>query len=205
MQIIFTFIPLMIFSHDPNAEDAYKRPAFTVSDKIRRLVWMFTWFLFCRFTPTPMHTWRSMVLRLFGAKIGASNYIYPNCTIWAPWLLETEEVVTIGGGVEIYNPGGVKLGHHTILSQDAFLCGATHNYQSIDFTYIKKQIITEAYVWICARAVVLPGVHCREGSVLGAASVTGKNMDAWTVYAGNPAVAVKKRNNLTSAEHAGIA
>lgn len=188
----------MIFSHDPNAEDAYKRPSFPVSDKMRRLVWMVSWFLLCRFTPAPMHGWRIFILRLFGAKIGTGNYIYPDCIIWAPWLLETEEVVTIGGGVEIYNPGGVKLGHHTILSQGAFLCGATHNYQSIDFTYIKKPIVTEAYVWICARAVVLPGVHCHEGSVLGAASVTGKSMDAWTVYAGNPAVEVKKRNNVTS-------
>jgi len=188
----------MIFSHDPNAEDAYKRPAFPVSDKIRRFVWTISWLLLCRFTPAPMHKWRSMILRLFGAKIGAGNYIYPNCIIWAPWLLETEDVVTIGGGVEIYNPGGVKLGHHTILSQGAFLCGATHNYQSIDFTYIKKQIVMESYVWICSRAVVLPGVHCSEGSVLGAASVTGKNMAAWTVYAGNPAVEIKKRNVVTS-------
>ncbi|WP_211225010.1 putative colanic acid biosynthesis acetyltransferase [Spirosoma spitsbergense] len=110
--------------------------------------------------------------------------------------METEDVVTIGPEVEIYNPGGVYLGHHAILSQGAYLCGATHDYNTIEFTYIKKRIVIEAYSWICAKAVVLPGAHCREGSVLGAAAVTSTSLAAWTVYAGNPAVRVKERINF---------
>jgi putative colanic acid biosynthesis acetyltransferase WcaF len=104
-------------------------------------------------------------------------------------------LVTIGPGVEIYNPGEVELGHHTIVSQDAYLCGATHDYNSPDFTYLKKQIRTEPYTWICARAIVLPGVKCGEGSVLGAGSVRSEDMEAWMVYAGNPAILIKPRKN----------
>lgn len=144
-----------------------------------------------------MHAWRILVLRIFGASIGKSNFIYPSCNIWAPWLLETQDVVTIGPGVEIYNPGGVRLEHHAILSQDAYLCGATHDYDSPDFTYVKKQIVIGPYAWVCAKAIVLPGVNCKEGSVLGAASVTSKNLDPWFVYAGNPAKQVKPRNNFS--------
>jgi putative colanic acid biosynthesis acetyltransferase WcaF len=110
--------------------------------------------------------------------------------------LETGELVTIGRGAEIYNPGGVSLGRRTIVSQDAYLCGATHDYQSPEFTYIAKLIRTEPQVWICARAIVLPGVHCKAGSVLGAGSVATRNLDAWTVYAGNPAVAVRQRTRF---------
>ena len=105
-------------------------------------------------------------------------------------------MVTIGPGVEIYNPGSVKLGHHSILSQDVYLCGATHDYNSVEFTYVKRAIILEPYVWICAKAIVLPGVICSEGCVLGAASVTSKNLDPWNVYAGNPAKWVKKRRKF---------
>lgn len=133
------------------------------------------------------------MLRLFGAKLGAINFIYPSARIWAPWLLETGTVVTIGRGAEIYNPGGVSLGDRTIVSQDAYLCGATHDYQSPDFTHITKPIRAESEVWICARAIVLPGVICKAGSVLGAGSVATRSLDAWTVYAGNPAVAVRQR------------
>ena len=135
------------------------------------------------------------------AKIGQQNFVYPSCKIWAPWLLVTSDVVTIGPGVEIYNPGGAEIGHHAILSQDAYLCGATHDYNQFAFTYLKKPIIIEPYVWICAKAVVLPGAICMEGSVLGAASVVAKNMEPWMVYAGNPAKPVKERvNSYTSNE-----
>ncbi|MPR32131.1 putative colanic acid biosynthesis acetyltransferase [Salmonirosea aquatica] len=188
----------MFNSHTSNSQDSLKRPSFSFSNKLKRGVWNLVWLCFCRWTPKPLHTWRSFVLRFFGAKIGKSNFIYPSCKIWAPWLLETEDVATIGPGVEIYNPGGAFLGSHSILSQDAYLCGATHDYNSSSFTYTSKRIVIEAYVWICAKAIVLPGVRCFEGSVLGAGSVTSKDLKSWTVYAGNPAVAVKERKNTIS-------
>src|SRR5688572_26045844 len=179
--------------------DAYQRPSFSMADKVRRLSWNISWMLLCRWTPRPLHRWRTQVLRMFGARIGKNNSIYPDCKIWAPWFLYTEDVVTIGPRVEIYNPGGVRLEDHAILSQDAYLCGATHDYDVPEFTYIKKEIIIGKYAWICAKATVLPGVTCSDGSVLGATSITSRNLDPWTVYAGNPARAVKKRNNfLTS-------
>ena len=186
----------MINDNSQLTPDAYVQPSFSFLNRLRRYFWNFAWFVLCRWTPKPMHGWRAYILRLFGAKIGKSNFIYPDCKIWAPWFLETQDVVTIGPGVEIYNPGGVYLDHHSILSQGAYICGATHDYNTIDFTYIKKRIRIEAYVWICAKAVILPGVHCKEGSVLGAASVTSGSLEPWTVYAGNPAKVVKQRTNF---------
>lgn len=190
----------MLSSHTYSSPDPYLRPSFSIRNKLRRLLWGISWRLLCQWTPNPMHAWRIWVLRQFGAKIGQTNFIYPTCKIWAPWLLETEDVVTIGSGVEIYNPGGVYLGHHAILSQDAYLCGATHNYNSAEFTYLKSKITVGPYAWVCARAIVLPGVHCREGSVLGAAALTSKSLDPWTVYGGNPARALKERHNFTRKE-----
>ncbi len=182
-----------MFSHNSNSADAYKRPIFSTYNKIRRLFWQISWLFLCRWTPAPLHAWRVVVLRLFGATIGKTNFIYPSCKIWAPWLLETEDVVTIAPGVEIYNPGGVFLGHHAILSQDAYICGATHDYNSIDFTYLMQKIVIDPYVWVCAKAIVLPGIHCGEGSVLAAGAIATKNMDTWMVYGGNPAKPIKQR------------
>lgn len=186
----------ILSSHDPNNPDAYQRPVFSFANKLYRFTWTIVWALFCRWTPRTMHSYRIFFLRLFGAKIGKKNFIYPTCIVWSPQLLETEDVVTIGPGVEVYNPGGVILKHHCILSQDSYICGATHNYNSRDFDYISKKIIIEPYVWICARSIVLPGIICYEGSVLGAGSVTSGHMKAWTVYGGNPAKALKQRNNF---------
>ena len=108
-------------------------------------------------------------------------------------MLETDDVVTLAAGTDIYNVGGIRLGHHAIVSQGAFLCGATHDFDSEKFELVSKPIEVGARAWICARAVVLPGVTCHEGSVLGAASVASRDLEAWTVYAGNPARRIRTR------------
>jgi len=145
-----------------------------------------------------MHQWRCFVLRLFGAKLGSNNFIYPGARIWAPWLLETGDIATIASAVHIYNVGGVVIGHHAIISEGALICGATHDFQSEDFQLVCKKITIEPHVWICARAVVLPGVTCNHGAVLGAAGVASRNLQPWTVYAGNPAREVGKRTPIGS-------
>ncbi len=185
-----------MLSHDINSTDFYLRPVFSNYNKFRRLLWQFCWLILCRWTPVPLHKWRCFILRLFGAKMGYSNFIYPSCKIWAPWLLETEDVVTIGPFVEVYNPGGLYLGHHSILSQNVFICGATHDYNSKEYTYIMKRVVIEPYVWICAYSIILPGIRCCEGSVLGAGSVAVKDLASWTVYGGNPAKLLKPRVNF---------
>ncbi len=186
----------LLSAHSATSDDPLLRPIYSRKARAKRLIWVCIWMIFFRWTPPPFHNWRCALLRLFGARLGAINFVYPTARIWAPWLLETGDLVTIGRGAEIYNPGGASLGHRTIISQDAYLCGATHDYQSSEFTYITKPIRTEPQVWICARAIVLPGVHCGEGSVLGAGAVASRNLDEWTVYAGNPAVPVRQRTRF---------
>ena len=53
-----------------------------------------------------------------------------------------------------------------------------------------------AYAWVCARACVGPGVNVGEGAVLGLGAVAVKDLEAWTVYGGNPAVELRKRRRL---------
>lgn len=186
----------LLSAHSPDSDDPLLRPVYGWKFRAKRLLWVLSWMSLFRPTPPPLHYWRCALLRLFGARLGKINFIYPSARIWAPWLLETGDLVTIGRGAEIYNPGGASLGDRTIISQDAYLCGATHDYQSPDFTYLTKRIRTGPQVWICARAMVLPGVECNAGSVLGAGAVAVKNLEEWTVYAGNPAVAVRPRTRF---------
>lgn len=183
---------------DHSEVDPYLRPAFAFWNRVRRAFWAASWFILFRFTPPPFFWWRSMVLRVFGAKIGPNNFIYPSARIWAPWHLETEEVVTIGRGTEIYNPGGAVFKHHSIISQNAYVCGASHDYNDPGFSFQSKRIVLEPYAWVCARAIVLPGVTMGEGSVLGAGSVTARSLEPWWVYAGNPARRTKARKQQES-------
>jgi putative colanic acid biosynthesis acetyltransferase WcaF len=181
----------------PNtAADPYLRPAFSLRDRLRRLNWNVCWALLYKTSPRPLHSWRSFLLRLFGAKMGPNCHFYPRSKVWAPWNLICAEQVTAGDGVEIYNPAPITLGSHAILSQEAYLCGATHDYDDPAFPLIAYTMDIGPYAWVCARASVAPGVNVGEGAVLGLGSVATRSLDAWTVYAGVPAVKVKERRQF---------
>jgi putative colanic acid biosynthesis acetyltransferase WcaF len=186
------------------AADPYLRPAFSLRDRLRRLNWNLCWAIFYRTSPRPLHSWRAFLLRLFGAKMGPNCHFYPRSKVWAPWNLICADQVTAGDGVEIYNPAPVTLGSHAILSQEAYLCGATHDYDDPAFPLIAYAMNIGAYAWVCARASVAPGVNIGEGAVLGLGSVATRSLEAWTVYAGVPAVKVKERRQfpVTSSNHA---
>jgi putative colanic acid biosynthesis acetyltransferase WcaF len=128
--------------------------------------------------------------------MGANCHFYPRSKVWAPWNLICADQVTAGDGAEIYNPAPVRLGSHAILSQDAYVCTATHDYDDPAFPLIAYEMNIGAYAWVCARASVAPGVNLGEGSVLGLGSVATRSLDAWTVYAGVPAIKVKERRQF---------
>jgi len=175
------------------AADPYLRPAFAASDRARRLVWNVFRALLYRPSPRPMHAWRAFLLRCFGAQVGTGCHFYPAAKVWAPWNLMCADLVTFGDGAEIYNPAPMRFGSHAIVSQDAFLCGATHDYDDPRFPLLAYAMNFGAYSWVCARASVGPGVNLGEGSVLGLGSVATRDLEPWGVYAGVPAVKVKER------------
>jgi len=181
------------------AADPYLRPAFAVRDRLQRLIWNICWAVLYRTSPRPFHSWRASLLRLFGATMGPNCHFYPRSRVWAPWNLICADQVTAGDGAEIYNPAPVRLGSHAILSQDAYLCGATHDYNDPAFPLIAYEMQIGSYAWVCARASVAPGVNVGEGTVLALGSVATRNLDPWTVYAGVPAVKVKERQRFNTA------
>jgi putative colanic acid biosynthesis acetyltransferase WcaF len=180
------------------AADPYLRPAFSASNRLRRLAWGIVWAIFYRLSPRPCHAWRSLLLRLFGATMGPNCHFYPGSQVHSPWNLVCEDQVTAGDGVEIYNPAPLRLGSHVILSQGAYVCGATHDFDDPAFPLLAYAMEIGPYAWVCARACVGPGVAVGEGAVLGLASVATRNLDAWTVYAGAPAVRIKDRKQIRS-------
>jgi putative colanic acid biosynthesis acetyltransferase WcaF len=176
--------------------DPYLRPAFSRKNQLARLLWQIVWLLLYRTSPRPLHAWRSSLLRCFGATMGPNCHFYPGSRIWAPWNLRCADQVTAADGVEIYNPAPMHFGSHAILSQGAYLCGATHDYNVPAFPLLAYEMHFGAYCWICARATVGPGANVGEGAVLGISSVTTRSLEAWGVYSGAPAVKVKERTRI---------
>lgn len=174
-------------------QDPYHCAAMPLSNKLARAFWNIVYVLLFRTSPRPFHAWRAALLRLFGAKLGAGCHIYPRARIWAPWLLQCEDVVAIADEAIIYNPSMVILGSHSTISQQAYLCGATHDYDDPAFPMISAPITLGPYSWVCARSTVQMGVTIAEGAVLGLGAIATKDLEPWSVYAGIPARKVKER------------
>lgn len=173
--------------------DPTLRPMSSRRSRAGRLLWSVCRVLLYRPSPRPLHAWRSMLLRAFGAKVGAKCHFYPGSRVWAPWNLRCEDRVTFADGAEIYNPSPVYFGSHAIVSQGAYVCGATHLYNEPEFRLVSFEMRIGAYAWICARAIVSPGVNVGDGAILGLGSVATKDLEPFGIYAGAPARLVKMR------------
>jgi putative colanic acid biosynthesis acetyltransferase WcaF len=179
--------------------DPYLLPQTSTLNKLARVLWGAACLLLFRPSPRPMHAWRSFLLRCFGAKLGPSCHIYPGARIWAPWNLVCADGAAIADEAVIYNAAQVFLGSHAIVSQQAYVCTATHDFDDPGFPMLVAPIAIGGYAWVCARACVLPGVTLGDGAVLGLASVATKDLEPWQVYAGNPARRIKQRRRHTVA------
>lgn len=179
-----------------NAKEANTRkggPTYSFGHRLKRSSFRIVWSAFCCWTPVPLHGWRRAVLRLFGAKLASSAKIYPTVRIWYPANLEMAEHSCLGPDVNCYSMNRISLGPYALASQGAYLCAGTHDVDDPDFQLVTKPIALEANAWVAAEAFVGPGVTVGEGAVLGARGVAFRNLDANTIYAGNPAKPLRMR------------
>jgi|ERR1700722_4895037 len=171
----------------------YLQPYTSLRNRLGRALWHVAYALLFRPSPRPWHAWRAWLLRCFGARLGRHCHIYPRSRIWAPWNLSCEDGAAIADEAVIYNAAEVHLGLHAIVSQQAYICTATHDIDDPAFPMTVAPISLGQYAWVCARACVLPGVAIRDGAVLGLGSVASKNLESWQVYAGIPARRIRQR------------
>jgi putative colanic acid biosynthesis acetyltransferase WcaF len=177
-------------------KDPYTSPQYTFGNRVQRQLWSMVWIVLYRPSPRIAHAWRAWLLGCFGAKLGPHCRFYPASRVWAPWNLSCEDTVMVADGAELYNPAPMTLGSHAIVSQGAYLCGATHDYNDPKFPVISFPMRLGRYAWVAARACVSPGVNLGDGAVLGLASVATKDLEPWSIYAGIPARKVKDRSRL---------
>ena len=115
----------------------------------------------------------------------------------------------IGSNSKFISAIGIEVGNDVIIAWDCYIYD--HNSHAIyweqrcnDVKYsingykkvwdnVKRQKIKiEDKVWIGFGCVILKGVTIGEGAVVGARSVVTKDVEPWTVVAGNPARVVQK-------------
>ena len=165
----------------------------TFKEKVIRAIWMLAGQPLFNLS---FHNWygvRNALLRLFGAKIGKDVRIRPSVKVEIPWNLNIHDGVTVGDHAILYSLGTITIGERCIISQYAHLCAGTHDHTNRSFPLIRDPVEIGADAWIGADAYVGPNVTVGRLCVLGARSSAYKDLEPETVYVGNPAHALKKR------------
>lgn len=138
---------------------------------------------------------RAFAGKLILTKCGNNVNIYPGASFSSKVELGDNSDI----GLRCRLNGKVVIGQNVIMGPEVLMYTVNHNTSRTDVA-IKYQGTTEMkpiYIgddsWICARAIILQGVHIGKGCVIGAGAVVTKDVPDYTIAAGNPARIVKYR------------
>ena len=175
----------------------------SLKNKLGRVIWAMVWGTVFRWSPRVFFGWRRFLLRCFGARIGKNARISPSVRVWAPWNLVVGDEVAIAHDVDCYCVDRLTIGDHATVSQYSFLCTASHDISDPHMGLITAPIQIGSQSWVCAGVFVSPGVTIGEGAVVGAMSVVTRDVEPWTVVAGNPAK-YRRTRTLSVSEHSRV-
>ena len=159
---------------------------YTPMEQVRRVAWSFGRWLMV-LSPRPCFGWRRLVLRLFGARVGAHVNIYPTARLYMPWNVEIGDWSALGEDVFVYSLGKVRIGKSVTLSYRSHVCAGTHDLNDPTLPLLKPPVTLEDGVFVGTEAFIGPGVTVGRGAIVGARAVVVKNVEPLNIVAGNPA------------------
>lgn len=160
---------------------------------LKRMLWYYVNILFVKSSLFPFSGFKAFWLMTFGARIGKNVTIKPGVNIKYPWNLTVGHDTWLGENVWIDCLVPVTIGNNVCISQGAMILTGSHNYKKTSFDLITLNVVLEDGVWIGAGAIVNAGVTAASHAVLTSGSVATKNLEAYTIYQGNPAVKTRTR------------
>lgn len=99
----------------------------------------------------------------------------------------------VNSGCVIYSGNGVTIGDNVAIAANCVFAPVNHEYRDRNrlirdqrFRPSKGGILVEDDVWIGAGCVLLDGAILRRGCVIGAMSLVGGEVPAYSIQAGNP-------------------
>lgn len=161
---------------------------------LKQYAWYFVNVIFFKNSLNVSSALKVFLLKLFGAKIGKGVVIKPSVNIKYPWKLQVGDNSWIGEEAWIDNLSDVIIGNNVTLSQASMILTGSHDHTKVTFDFISLPVKMEDGAWIGARAVVYGGVSVGSHAILGINAVAESDLVAYTIYKGNPAVPVLKRN-----------
>ena len=171
--------------------ERYSSP-WSVSYRLRLLIWDYAWPFLCGWTPKPFNPWRLFILRRFGATVCGKPFVHQRARIEHPWNLTMHHRACLGDRAHAYCLGFVVICAEATVAQESYLCTGTHDFLLPHRPLQTAPICIGRDAFIGARALVLPGVTIGAGAIVGACSVVTRNVPAHSIVVGNPAKQIVK-------------
>ncbi len=143
----------------------------------------------------PCHFIRRFFYRLAGINLGAGSVIHTGARFYNPGNIKIGEDSIIGEKVVLDGRDKLVIGNHVDIASEVMIYNSEHDIESSSFQAIHKPVVVQDYVFIGPRAIILPGVTIGKGAVVAAGAVVTKNVDAFQIVGGIPAILIGKRNN----------
>ena len=124
-----------------------------------------------------------------------------NCVVEQPLFCTYGYNTTVGDNFflnvngKLMDSGKITIGNNVFIAPNVCIITEEHamdveqRIQGLEYTH---PVTIGDNVWICACALVLPGVTIGEGSVIGAGSVVTKDIPAHCLAVGNPCKVIRK-------------
>lgn len=141
----------------------------------------------------PSHCFRRCCYRLAGVKIGKGSTIHMWARFYQPKNIEIGKDTIIGDHCFLDGRAKLKIGSHTAIASEVLIYNSQHDIDSDDFRPVEKRIEIGDYVFIGARAIILPGVKIGRGAVVASGAVVSKDVEPKTVVGGVPAKKIRDR------------
>ena len=139
-------------------------------------------------------------------KVGKGFYLGGNLFV-RPNTVEIGNHVYIGGKSHL-SVTRLVIEDYALLASNVSVVGGDHDYRKVGTPIIfcgrdiEKEVLIKRDAWIGHGAIILHGVTVGEGAIVAAGSVVTKDVEDYSIGAGNPARRIKMRfSELEMAEH----
>lgn len=141
----------------------------------------------------PSHTFRKIIYKLSGMKIGKGSTVHMWANFFDPSGISIGEDTIVGDHAFLDGRAALTIGSHVDIASSVMIYNSEHDLESEEFSARTEPVEIGNYVFVGPRAIILPGVKIGKGAVVAAGAVVTKDVPEFTIVGGVPAGKIGER------------
>ena len=113
-------------------------------------------FLIYIFSYIPSHTFRKLIYRLGGMKIGFGSTLHMGIKFYETKNIIIGQDTIIGENSVLDGRDELRIGNHVAIASEVMIYNSQHDVNDENFKAITKLVLIDDYVFIGPRAIILP-------------------------------------------------